>query len=149
MKTNRQGGNKKTKELDDIGKAIQALQINNKMPLVIASSGMMGRCPSSWGQPENPSCQDIMGKFQMVEEILSNFMDQQKRQMDILNNEVASIKLAGPKASMINSSCFTLSATPSFIAMLSKSSRSVLRHLYLFASNDVRSITGNEYSATY
>ena len=85
FKTNRQGGNKKTKELDDIVKAIQALQINNKMPLVIASSGMMGRCPSSWGQPENPSCQDIMGKFQMVEEILSNFMEQQKRQMDILN----------------------------------------------------------------
>ena len=74
---------------------------------------MMGRCPSSWSQPENPSCQDIMGKFQMVEEILSNFMDQQKRQMDILNNEVASIKLAGPKASMINSSCVTLTETPS------------------------------------
>ena len=53
FKTNRQGTNKKSKEIEDIMKAIVALQNNNIMPLVVASSGMMGRCPSSWRQPAN------------------------------------------------------------------------------------------------
>ena len=113
FKTNRQGGNKKLKEIDDIVKAIQALQTNNKMPLVLASSGMMGRCPSSWGQPENPTCQDIMGKFHMVEEVLSSFMVQQKQQMETLRNELASVKHVGSRTPSILTPQVTISETPS------------------------------------
>ena len=97
FKTNRQGPNKKSKEIEDIIKAIQALQTNNSMPLVLASSGMMGRCPSSWGQPTNPSSQDIMEKVHMLEEVMSTFMEQQKKQMDKITSEIATVRVVAPK----------------------------------------------------
>ena len=93
FKTNRQGANKKSKELEDIQKAIVALHSNNSMPLVIASSGMMGRWPSSWGQPDTPTTQDLMGKVHMLEEVMSNFMEQQKKQMDKVSEELAAVRV--------------------------------------------------------
>ena len=97
FKTNRQGPNKKSKEIEDIIKAIQALQSNNSMPLIIASSGMMGRCPSSWGQPANPSSQDLMEKVHMLEEVMSTFMEQQRKQMDKLTGELATARVTAPR----------------------------------------------------
>ena len=97
FKTNRQGTNKKHKELEDIMKAVVALQNNNSMPLVIASSDMMGRCPSGWGQPDSPTSQDIMGKVHMLEEAMSSFMDQQRKQMDKVCQELATVRVMGPR----------------------------------------------------
>ena len=95
FKTNRQGNNKKSKEIEDIMKAVVALQNNNIMPLVIASSGMMGRCPSSRGQPDAATSQDLMGKVHMLEEVMSNFMEQQRKQMDNVCQELAAVRVVG------------------------------------------------------
>ena len=75
----------------------------NSMPLFIASSGMMGRCPSSWGQPDNPSTQDLMGKVHMLEEVMSNFMEQQRVQMDKVSQELAAVRAGsnGPRTPRI------------------------------------------------
>ena len=93
-------------------KAIVALQNSNNMPLVIASSGMLGRCPSSWGQPDTPTSEDLMGKVHMLEEVMSSFMGQQRKQMELLTNEVASSKLVAPKTPAFQVPILTVSDTP-------------------------------------
>ena len=89
FKTKRQ---KKEKEVEDIRKAIVALQTNNSMPLVLASSGMMSRCPSAWGQPATATTQDLMGKVHMLEEVMSSHMELQRKQMEKLSQEVAAVR---------------------------------------------------------
>ena len=92
FKTNRQ---KKEKEIEDIRKAIVALQANNIMPLVLASSGMMGRCPPAWGQPATSTTQDVMSKVHMLEEVMTSHMEQQRKQMDRLSQEIATVRGTG------------------------------------------------------
>ena len=89
FKTKRQ---KNEKEVEDIRKAIVALQSNNSMPLVLASSGMMGRCPSAWGQPATATTQDLIGKVHMLEEVMTSHMELQRKQMEKLSQEVAAVR---------------------------------------------------------
>ena len=83
---------KKEKEIEDIRKAIVALQNNNSMPLVLASSGMMGRCPPAWGQPATSTNQDVMGKVHMLEEVMTSHMEQQRKQMEKLSQEMFALR---------------------------------------------------------
>ena len=113
FKTRRQ---KKEKEIEDIRKAIVALKANNSMPLVLASSGMMTRCPPAWGQPATATTQDVMGKVHMLEEVMSSHMELQRKQMEILSQEVAGLKASGtlPKVPPVFPSISVdLSETPS------------------------------------
>ena len=86
---------KKEKEIEDIRKAIVALQNNNSMPLVLASSGMMGRCPPAWGQPATSTTQDVMGKVHMLEEVMSSHMELQRKQMEKLSQKIAAVRGTG------------------------------------------------------
>ena len=45
----------------------------------------------------NPDSQEVMGKVHMLEEVMSSFMEQQKKQMEKLTNEVASVRAVGSK----------------------------------------------------
>ena len=54
FKVNRQCGGKKASEIDDIKNAVVALEAAGEMPLVMATSGQMTRCPQSWGYPQQP-----------------------------------------------------------------------------------------------
>ena len=92
FKTRRQ---KKEKEIEDIRKAIVALQINNRMPLVLASTGMMKRCPPAWGQPATATTQDVMGKVHMLEEVMTNHMEQQRKQMESLSQQITAMRGTG------------------------------------------------------
>ena len=65
------------------------------MPLVLASSGMMGRCPPAWGQPATSTTQDVMGKVHMLEEVMSSHMEIQRKQMEKLSQEIATIRGTG------------------------------------------------------
>ena len=71
FKINRSGPNKKSKELEDIRKALVALREAKQMPLVLATAQQMLRCPQSWGVPESPTSQDVMGKIMHLEKALS------------------------------------------------------------------------------
>ena len=93
FKTKRQ---KKEKEIEDIRKAIVALQNSNSMPLVLASSGMMRRCPPAWGQPATSTIQDVMGKVHMLEEVMNSHLEIQRKQMDKLSQDIMSMR--GPGA---------------------------------------------------
>ena len=101
FKTSRTGAGKKTKEIEDIRKAIVALQNNNSMPLVLASSGMMGRCPSSWG------------KVHMLEEAMACHMDQQAKQMEKLCQEVAAVRAVASKTPSFPGITLDILDTPS------------------------------------
>ena len=92
FKTKRQ---KKEKEIEDIRDAIVALQKNDSMPMVLASSGMMGRCPPAWGQPATSTTQDVMGKVHMLEEVMSTHMELQRKQMEKLSQEIATLRSTG------------------------------------------------------
>ena len=69
FKTNRSGAGKKVKEIDDIRKALVALRAAGEMPLILASSEQMVRCPQSWGVPDSATVQDVMGRVIMLEKI--------------------------------------------------------------------------------
>ena len=91
FKLNRKGGSnvsKKAAEIEDIRKALVALQSAGEMPLVIASSGQMVRCPQSWGVPESTTLQDVMGKVIMLEQVMTDSIKNQKESMEELKKEV-------------------------------------------------------------
>ena len=66
------------------------------MPLVLASSGMMGRCPPAWGQPAVSTTQDVMGKVHMLEQVMTSHMELQRKQMENLSKEISVLR--GPGA---------------------------------------------------
>ena len=63
FKVKRKGAGKKVAEIDDIKKALLALEAAKDMPLILATSLQMTRCPQSWGVPDNATNQDVMGKY--------------------------------------------------------------------------------------
>ena len=79
-------------EIDDIKNAIEALQSAGEMPLVLASSGQMVRCPQSWGVPDTSTVQDVMGKVIMLEQEMANNIDLQKSQMKEMKELLSSKK---------------------------------------------------------
>ena len=97
FKTNRSGLNKKSKELDDIRNAIGTLTQTNQMPLVLATAQQMVKCPQSWGVPESPTSQDVMGKIYHLEKALSDSIELQKENMNKIKEEIVSIKTSGPR----------------------------------------------------
>ena len=101
FKTNRSGPNKKSKELDDIKKAIGALTQANQMPLVLATAQQMLRCPQSWGVPESPTSQDVMGKIYHLEKALGDSIELHKDQMNQVREEIISIKNLLPKSTSV------------------------------------------------
>ena len=92
FKTNRSGPNKKSREIDDIKKAIEALTQAKQMPLVLASSQQMLRCPQSWGVPESPTSQDVMGKIYHLEKALSDSIEIQRENMSKIREEIQASK---------------------------------------------------------
>ena len=106
-KTNRNGPNKKSKELDDIRKAIGCLTQANQMPLVLATAQQMLKCPQSWGVPESPTSQDVMGKIYHLEKALADSIWLEKDQMNQIREEIVSIKISGPRTTAIPLVTFT------------------------------------------
>ena len=95
FKTNRKKGpGKKALELEDIRKAIVALGAAGEMPLVMATSSQMLRCPQSWGVPETATVQDVMGKVIELEKVMSDSLETQREQMAQLKQELAVSKKA-------------------------------------------------------
>ena len=86
--TTRKGASKKSSEIEDIRKALVALQAAGQMPLVIASSDQMVRCPQSWGVPDTATVQDVMGKVLMLEQVMADNMKSQKESMQELREEL-------------------------------------------------------------
>ena len=97
FKKKRSGDGKKVKEIDDIRKALVALQTAGEMPLILASSAQMVRCPQSWGVPVTATVQDLMGKMIMLEQVVSSNMDSQKEQMDKLRQDLVATKKGEPR----------------------------------------------------
>ena len=97
FKLNRKGGSKKEREIDDIRKALLALQAAGDMPLVMASSGQMVRCPQSWGVPLAATVQDVMGKVIMLEQVMADSMKSQKENMQVLREELQASRRVEPR----------------------------------------------------
>ena len=97
FKLNRKGGSKKEKEIDDIKKALVALQAAGDMPLV-ASSGHMVRFPQSWGVPPAATVQDVMGKVIMLEQVIVDSMKSQKENMQLLREELQATRRVEPRS---------------------------------------------------
>ena len=104
FKVNSLGDGKETKEIEDIRKAIVALQAAGDMPLVMATSSHMQRCPQSWGVPETATVQDVMGKVMELEKAMADniecqrqqmvdSMESQRQQMDLMKQELLSRKV--------------------------------------------------------
>ena len=67
------------------------------MPLVLATSGQMVRCPQSWGVPETATVQDVMGKVIMLEKVMSDNIKSQQEHMNLLRQEILTVKACESK----------------------------------------------------
>ena len=97
FKKNRSGVNKKAAEIDDIKRAILALQQAGEMPLVLATSTQMAKCPQSWGVSQSPTSQDVMGKIALLEKALADTTEIQKENMRHIRDEIAATRAGPPK----------------------------------------------------
>ena len=80
---------RRSKEVNDIIEAINALEESNTMPLVLCSSEQLGRCPQSQGSiGPNTNMGDVMTKVVSIEETLSKFMDSSRQQMETMSAEL-------------------------------------------------------------
>ena len=98
----RKGENKKVKELEDLKRAIQALREAGEMPLVLGTSMQLSRCSQSWGVPESPTCQYIIGKIAFLEKSVADSIEAQKEQFKQVNEQLANLKavhVPAPKTS--------------------------------------------------
>ena len=94
----RNGGSVKTKkemEMEDIRMILIALKGAGKMPLVLATSDQMTRCPQSWGVPTVQTTQDLAGKMAELEKAMSDNMEMQREQMVVVRLELAALRLGG------------------------------------------------------
>ena len=101
FKKNRIGTNKKSTELDDIKKAISALKQAGEMPLVLATSKQLTRCPQSWGVPASPTNQDVIGKIGMLEKALADSIELHKEQLNQVKVEIATLRTSLPRSSSV------------------------------------------------
>ena len=75
------------------------------MPLLLASSDQMVRCPQSWGVPATATAQDVMGRVIMLEKVMVDNMQSQKEHMELLRQEMLVTRRSEPR---------TPAAAPSF-----------------------------------
>ena len=73
----------------------------NQMPLVLATAQQMLKCPQSWGVPESPTSQDVMGKIIHLEKALSDSIELQKNQMNSIKEEIVIMKNSVPRPTQI------------------------------------------------
>ena len=76
---NRQGENKKKKEIDDISEGLKKLKSLTKAPLILATGMMMARAPPFGGISENSSIPDVIVKVKDLEESMESFMNKTSR----------------------------------------------------------------------
>ena len=76
-KDRRQGNNKKKSELEDIHKALKKLKSEQKIPIILASSGMFAKAPSFGGIHEESSISDVISKLKDIENVIETFMKKQ------------------------------------------------------------------------
>ena len=113
FKVNRQCGGKKASEIDDIKNAVVALEAAGEMPLVMATSGQMTRCPQSWGVPTTATVQDVMGKVMELEKAMSDSMGLQREQMEQLKLEMVTTRSKEVRLPKFPETCVTGDETPS------------------------------------
>ena len=101
FKINKSGQNKKSRELEDIRKALVVLREKNQMLLILATANQILKCPQSWGVPESPTSQDLMGKIMHLEKALGDSIELQKDLMNKIKEEIVSIETSGSRANPV------------------------------------------------
>ena len=100
----RQGGNKTKLELDDIHKGLRKLKSESKLPLILASSGMMAKAPSFGGRSDRSSNGDLVSRVKELEDCMGAFMKKQSDQIKELTEIVTlSASQSKPLPPVINS----------------------------------------------
>ena len=87
--TNRQGDNKKKKEIDDIHDGLRKLKDESKLPLILATSRMAARAPPYRVIHESSKITDVVSKVKDLEECMGAFIKKQNDQMKELTEIVA------------------------------------------------------------
>ena len=78
---NRQGDNMKSKDIDDIHEALSTLKRDHKMPLIMATTGMVRRNPC-YNVNSNSDVSTVENRVLVLENSVSSFMKQQKDNMN-------------------------------------------------------------------
>ena len=84
----RKGAIKTKMEIDDIHKGLRKLKDEAKLPLILASSGMMAKAPSFGGISDKTSMGDMVSKVKELEDCMGAFMKKQTEQIKELTEIV-------------------------------------------------------------
>ena len=79
------------KNLVDITKAMKILKEKSMLPLLLATSDMMKKCPAYHCDKGDTNAVDVMSKVKVLEESMDNFMKQQGEQMRNLTETIGNI----------------------------------------------------------
>jgi hypothetical protein len=96
LKSRRQGDNKTLMEIDDIHKGLRKLKSDSKLPLILASSGMMAKAPSFGGISDKSTMGDVVSRVKELEECVGAFVKKQSEQMKELT-EIVTISASQSK----------------------------------------------------
>ena len=88
-RTDRQGENKKKKEIDDISDNLRKLKSESNFPLILATSRMIARAPPFGAISESSNITDVVSKVKNLEDCMGAFMKKQSDQMKELTEIVA------------------------------------------------------------
>ena len=96
LKSRRQGDNKTLMEIDDIHKGLRKLKDDSKLPLILASSGMMAKAPSFGGISDKSTMGDVVSRVKELEDCVGTFVKMQSEQMKELT-EIVTISASQSK----------------------------------------------------
>ena len=108
---NRQGENKKKKEIDDISEGLKKLKSLSKVPLILATGKMMAKAPPFGGISDSSSIPDIIVKVKTLEESMESFMKKQSDQIKELT-EVVTVSMCHSQKKPAVTVSSTLNETP-------------------------------------
>ena len=101
----RQGGNKKKMEIDDIHKGLRKLKSDAKLPLILSSCGMMARAPNLSGISATTDMGDVAARVKDLEESMGTFMkkqcDQMKELAEMVSVNSCKNKLLPPRIDLV------------------------------------------------
>ena len=95
------GENKKKTELGDIRDMLKLYETLECMPVILATSEQMKRCPQFWGEQKTEDVAGIVENVKMLKQVMTSYIEGNNQQMADMRREMSSMMLVRPRAGSI------------------------------------------------
>ena len=92
------GENKKKTELGDIRDMLKLYETLECMPVILATSEQMKRCPQFWGEQKTEDVAGIIENVKMLKQVMSSYIEGNNQQMAEMRREMSSMMSVRPRS---------------------------------------------------